>query len=471
MAVFGREVLCFCISAVMLAEALYLPLGDSKNFYPLLVDPDTGSVYKWSSGRLARFGAASAGVRLSDKGIRFVHHTHTLRRLLTGIPVGSGGRSSRGGWFASQCTPGSAELCTADSANTVLFPLTSSRVLVSEHIAAGMQTQNNTASAASPLQRALRALAEDCKRHAGRSIVSEPASGSNGSADAAVPVYTASLCDITQKGLEFVYDSNVLFVRHDDTSWIFFAVLCVCMIVLVTALAQNIARLLGDQVEPPNNWPGLLASAVLMISVLASSGKHLEEFVTVEDMWVYIFCITYVAFYLVMWVTKWCMRCWKMHLDIMPQADTPVSVFVGSLMLGVLRLYNGAECAYVLPVLFLACTRAMYKSVGVFLASSSPGALAAVRKHEFTFFHTISNQKLDTRETSNLPLVFIEHMFRTSLVMDFVMVGLMHQFAFRPLFYEPLQGDLYFLVIAAVTFSVAHAGWASTLRHFETADL
>jgi hypothetical protein len=269
-------------------------------------------------------------------------------------------------------------------------------------------------------------------------------------------VYAVSLCDVTQKHMEYLLVRDTLFARHRTEDLGFYVSISIALIVVVTCAAQNISHLLGGEREPVNVLLALAACIVLVV-VSFVHNIWMHSFVTWEDMVVFWACVAYVVFYLLMWAIKLGEGTVAKHVQ-----EYPVNVLIGSILLGILRLYDGIECVYVLPVLFVLCVRVWYKTLSL-LAASGPVPEAtsksppAPRDSEFRVA-----QALQGGEGLALGFLFVMH--RSSLVFDFVLFALTHQFGFRTLFYEPHHGDAYATLLLLLSLSLAGVAWRRNVK-------
>eukprot|EP00961_Rhodomonas_salina_P088840 1195220-Rhodomonas_salina.1 len=60
------------------AAAITLGLRSDAGAFPFLQELSTGSKLEWSSGRVAELLASSPAVRVSVRGVRFVHRWYTV---------------------------------------------------------------------------------------------------------------------------------------------------------------------------------------------------------------------------------------------------------------------------------------------------------------------------------------------------------------------------------------------------------
>lgn len=408
------------------------------------MDPEKSEKYVWDTGELARYASFSKGIRISDRGIRFIPFSFTPkdRQGLDGkwksVTCYSGkGEFSRFGLPAGTFSKGA--LCTTDNGSPV-FPQEASHVLITD----------NRNSIDTVFMRQINK--GECTRFSGRTMVSNYSS------------YTVSLCDISQKNMDFFYDFDTLFVRKKSEGWPFYLLMCICLVIIITSISQNIAHLLGDQDEPVSGWIGIMTCLLLIIVVVCTTGQG-GSFVTEEDNFFYLFVVLYVSFYVVLWIMKY---------FILPinYVDVPVNVLVGSILLGVCRLYDGIECVYMFPILVLLSVRASYKAISFFVSipeiDDDNAHTHKDKEHnksqlyEFSIFREIAS--------SREPLIsheIVETMFRYSIPLDFLLIGLSHQHGFKPLFYKSHNADAYFLVVFLFSFNLAMIAWRRNSKQLQ----
>lgn len=404
------------ISLVILssAAAVYVPISDERTAYPLVVNADTNEQFLWHSGDIHRFLSASAAVRISDRGARFIEHSFTMRELASGYSD----------WTGEPCGFRLEGLCVLET-NATVFDEAAELVVIPD-------TVSNLVEGSVEY---ITASVGNCARHANRLV--------NGGS-----LYDISLCDVTQKHMDYLLIRDTLLVRKRPEGWVFYIGISLALIVAVTCAAQNISHLLGGESEPVNLFVALVSCVTILVFSIVDNSS-LPAFVTREDVSYFWVSVAYIIFYLCMWMGK------LAHHSLREQVgEYPVNVLLGGILLGILRLYDGIECSYVLPIQFILCLRAWFKAYS-FLASSGIMELennAPLRDSEFQ----IAQRLLADGGYAD---VLIHVMFRASIVFDFMLFGLTHQYGFRTLFYEPHHGDAYAVVLILLSMSLAGVAW------------
>ena len=347
------------------ARAVYVSITDEAEAYPLLQHAGSPAPLRWGVGELAALRLAATAVRVSDRGVRFV-------------PAGMW-LTSLGGWAHSPCAATTDSLCHTP-AGTVLFPQNATAVRIPGN---AERVSDDFA----------RPLAETgCSRDSARLVVSGD-------------VYTVSLCDVTQANHDFLLVGDTVHVRRRPQYLWFYLVVSVGTIVVVTSVAQNIAKLLGGEAEPTPRWLEL-GAAVLLVAV----SWYGAAFVTVGDMIFYFACIAHVLLNTVYW--------WFAGRE----GGVPVNVLLTSLLLALCRMYDGIESEYIGPLLLLFLARAFHKAHAVLctplytLGRRPPapdgerGAVPglAVAGHDLLFLVS-----------------------QAAVLADFMLAGLAHQYGFR----------------------------------------
>ena len=370
-------------------SAAYVSVADEAEAYPVLRRVGSLTPLRWDVGDLAARRLSAAAVRVSSRGARFV----PAGQLLTGL----------GGWHRSPCTATPGALCRTPG-NTTLFPERPGDVSIpgaAERVADGF---------------AVDIAAQGCSRHAARQISDTDA-------------YTVSLCDITQKGYHFLLVGDTVYSLERDEQFWFYLLVSVGAIVVVTSVAQNIATLLGGAGEATSVWLEL-GAAVLLLAVT----WYGAAFVTVGDVVFYFSAVAYVALNTVYWALQ------------QGEEGVPVNVLLGALMLTLCRLYDGAECEYLGPVLLLFLARAFHKAhcilqtplyTGGWRSAAAAGERGvvpalAVRGENLLFFAS-----------------------QVAVLLDFLLAGLAHQFGFRALFARGDVGDAFFAVLTLVAYELS----------------
>ena len=215
------SVLVLSLAAV---HAVYVPVEDSPDAYPLLKNTDGGGVVRWSRGRMATLRLSSNAVRISNRGVRFIPMTMSLH--------------STDAWPATGCTASTTALCRTTEGVTV-FPEAASDARIPGY--SGKVRDSFGVAVAE----------QECQRFASRIITDTDS-------------YAITLCDITQKGFNFIVTSDtVMQLDRDGHLWFYLAV-SIGTVVLVTSVAQNIAHLLGESKVVTSLWLELTAALVLI---------------------------------------------------------------------------------------------------------------------------------------------------------------------------------------------------------------
>ena len=139
----------------------------------------------------------------------------------------------------------------------------------------------------------------------------------------------------------------------------------------------------------------------------------------------YWFTFSYVLFNLLYWL-----------LATLYTPDTqgvPVNALLGTLLLTLSRLYDGFECNYVTPVLFMLLARSFEK------------AAACLDQQE---------QDLIQEEEPKMHTL-LDFLWRVTLLLDFALVALAERYGFRPLFASSSNADLFFVVLTVAACSLS----------------
>lgn len=375
------------------AHAYYLPIQDTEVAYPLVVDADSGAAVDWTSGIPARLWALSGAVRVNDRGVRYVNMDTELRNI-----------SGLKGWSKVDCVIRPGTLCEAVESGMKVFPEAAADVVVADVVTDVADTLGQTVAE------------RHCRRHAARTVTS----GSD---------YTISLCDVTQKRFDFVWTNfEELHVRERLDAWPFYITTSVCVIVLIAIVAQNLFYLLGGASTPVAPWIGIAITLAAVVTVFINY-IDFWGLVTYADWHYMVFAMCYVGWYVAMWVGRGLWSLWAVGDD---SEALPVNVLVGTLLLIVARLYDGIESPYVLPLLALLAARSWYKALAAFALQTEHGAHWEAKE-----MRVFENGALDG-------------FARASIVLDFALVGITHQYGFRPLFARALVADMYYSALMAV---------------------
>jgi len=211
--------------------------------------------------------------------------------------------------------------------------------------------------------------------------------------------YAVTLCDVTQKSFSFLMArGRVRAARLGDEMW-YYALVCVAVVVLVTCLAQNIASLLEDA-TPPGNLAVELGAALLLPAI----SWYRLSLVTTGDVIFHWYSFFYVLLGTGLWAAA----------KPADRRGAPINVLLGALLHALCRVYDGIESEYVTPLLFLVLVRAFHKA---------------------------------QRQDNNI-LAYM------SVLADFALAGLAHQFGFRALFAQGRVADLFFAVLALAAYSL-----------------
>lgn len=393
-----RPVLLAFLSIARLAHAVYVPVEDTEVSYPVLKHALDGTVLRWSLGDTAALRLSSTALRISNRGVRFVAPTMRLSNLHD--------------WAQTRCTFVEDALCQTP-AGDLLFPESALQALVpaSGSGALGAFTSLLSKSA--------------CSRSAARTVVD-------------IDWYAVTLCDITQKGFHFVLDGDLLYTRQKEESFLFYLLVSIGTVVLVTAVAQNIAHLLDTATAVTSVFLEL-GMSLLLTGVCSFSGLN---FATEGDTLYYWFTFGYVLVNLAYWV----LRLYSTRDPAGAQGAVPVNVLLGALLLTLTRLYDGAESEYVTPVLFLLLVRCFHKGQKFFY---TPLLVDTVTCEDPYFMH------------ADTPLYFFG---QVTLLLDFTLAGLTHQYGFRSLFHKAHVGDMFFGVLALAAYSLSVLLWDRSLR-------
>lgn len=371
------------------ATALYMPILDEESAYPLLANADTGLPVTWSQGSVARYRSGSRAIHVSDRGIRFIASSALITDEAFWGNIG--GHASI---LHTSCRHTSKALCVTDQ-GSFIFATQNSLA----------QIPDTASKITDPFTRTIGSLA--CKRNAKRQITNTNS-------------YAVSLCDVTQNGAEILLkDSTVYYLHHSEPFW-FFAVVSICIIMLVTALAENISSLLQRKAEEQSI---AYLQFELFLAVLLSVLSLLQQpYFTVTDYTAFLFLCVYISVYFVFWNVTLYFQQRSVSQNQPVEHETPINVLLGALLLSTCRVYHGLESPYVFPVFLLLAIRTFEKT----LRYDQKGI-------EVFGYHAVL------------------------LFMDYVLLALTHQYGFRPLFFKPYTGDVYSTIALLFCFYIAKA--------------
>lgn len=443
-----------CVSTIVLASTLlallfllpastayYVSISDTVDAYPLLAASDTGKPLLWATGTLARLQLASVAVRVSDRGVRFFSRPATLLRLGSNIS----NTINSTGWHSAPCRVAQGLLCTTQR-GSVLFPVSPSSVVVPDNYLSVQDAFMGDVAR------------RECNRHANRFVVS----GSS------VSSYTASLCDVTQKGFEFVLDTDTQEAhvrRRHDPAWLYI-VICVFAIVLMTCLAQDVSHLLGNRDERPNP---LLATACCLFLFGFSWGMP-AHYIVRSDMMYQWLIVSYILFSLVVWIVRlrvteldssgWWFRFKESGSS--SEHSVPFNVVIATLFFALCRLYAGIECQYILPLLFLMALRSFHKASALFhfVVRNSWWMSGSRAQRDKSFMKRCALEEAST-------LFELEHvwggmflrLYSATIGLDFGVIAVTHQYGFRPLFVNGFAGDVYFAITMLTAMTMVLVLW------------
>lgn len=278
---------------------------------------------------------------------------------------------------------------------------------------------------------------QECTRYSGRRVTD-------------TTLYTTSLCDITQKGFEFLlHDGSIHALDNGEEAW-FYILISIGTILLVTALAQNIATMLGHSDTDTNTLLELAVALVLLTTTVVTTSLN-NAFVTTADRTYYDFTVVYVVCNLVQWVIRewahvrtyiiWApSRETRAHekdtVNIRTSKGQPVNVLIGTLLATICTVYNGIESEYVLPLLFMLCTQTLCKTASIY-------EIQFMENTHYNKNDYITTLALDKHTTSQECIAT----FQISIILDFMLVALTHQYGFRTLFTNQQTGDAYFVIL------------------------
>jgi hypothetical protein len=467
--------------------SFYVTLSDSREAYPLLVSTDSGQPLRWDRGRMAEIQSRSHAVRVSDRGVRFVSAYSGFSDFNSGTFMDT----SYWGSLSAPCEPGPGELCTT-SGGTVVFPEAASGALIPETVSL----------LSDPFAVGMASTA--CKRHSNRVVTDEP-------------VYAVTLCDIAQTGADLVYVDGAIYSRRRSESVVFYVVVSLASVILVTCLAQNMASLISNDKSAPNPFVSIVSCAVVLVFSVVPP-LNMAAYITKDDVIYHWFLFAYIAYGLVVWGARLCYSLCSDFEGSGGDAAVPFNVILATLLFALSRLYDGAECHYVAPLLFLLILRVTFKMIASFdlthLAAGTLDSETLVGTHVnagdgvsgeageqasenaevreggtgekageevlgVAQDETASSDQLlcdsgnvmcsNDCEVKAMHDLRIHHpilatMYQFTIMSDCILAALVHQFAFKPLFFHHHTGDMYTCVIALVAVSMALAvfdshGW------------
>lgn len=423
--------LCYMFFCVHMCDAYYIPISDSIEVYPLLVASSNGVPLLWPFGDLAQLQIVSSATVVSDRGVRFIGSTVHLRDLSH--------------LNHSLCHVGGPQLCQTGN-GSVIFPSSASQATIPDY-------------AASVTDALTRPIAEqECARHARRVVHSYIDHNA----------YSVTLCDITQKQYQFVFNgaTQTLYVNERSDTVLFYILLSFCVVVLVTCLAQDVSHLLGNEEQQPN--PVLTTGCCIVL--LLCTFVFRVEFITWSDFFYKWFLVAYISFSAVHWI---CRLVVSICMDKEATGAVPFNIVIGSLLLSLCHLYSGIECQYLLPLMFLLTVRIMHKSVAVFhsmvpLNNTSFETAANTTTENIALTDIKPLQSSTSNERYNEALTFhmmtlrhewLASMYRCVLFMDCVLLAITHQYGFRMLYLQPYYGDAYFVVMVVFAMLIVCLVW------------
>lgn len=379
-------------------EGYYIPISDTVSVYPLLFNADSAKPLRWGTGTIAQTQLRSSVVRVSDRGVRFVLRPSTLI---------SGSKENR----SAVCHVGQGALCSTEGGN-VVFPESPSRAIV----------PSSGYDVAEPVLQAV-ALSE-CKQHSNRAVIF------------GIALYTVTLCDITQKGFEIIHvlDDFTLRVWHRDDSWVVYVVVSVLAVLLMTCIAQDITHMFGNRNERPNP----LLATVCCIALVVLVWIIPTHYVVWSDL-VYQWVLTaYISISVLQWVLRLAL-CFLSSDS--KDYGVPFNVVIATLMLTLCRMYSGIECQYILPLLFMLAVRAFHKAAAIFYLSvvstwSPEDFLSEPLDEEAVLLWRMDKEN-----------IVLSTLYCIVTGLDFAVLGLSHQYGFRPLFQRAYAGDVYFVAM------------------------
>ena len=418
---------CILVFFVLPADAYYVSLSDTAMVYPLLVSSETAAPLRWGTGKLAQLQLSSKTVRVSDRGVRFVARPAELikpgRKAVPSDPLRT-------------CSVLRGAMCRTREYGNVIFPEDATAAVVP---VSGGRVRD-------PLLRDV--ARSECTQHAAR-VVSFTTEG-----------YSMTLCDITQKGFEFVLDTDTQLARVVERRDVlaYYVIVSACAVVLMTCLAQDVSYLLGNHEDIPN--PFLATLCCLLLFVFAWLLP--VNLVVWSDLVYQWFVAAYIVFGISQWLLRLALGVWTHHIH---SSGIPFNVIVASLLLALCRLYNGIECQYILPLLFLLAVRSWHKAIAVFhftvrqswwwggdaVAPVDAGA-ASIPRH---VLHEEAQQLFAMDGCSE----FLSMLYCASNALDFALLALSHQYGFRPLFLRAYAGDVYFVAMLLGAMCLALLAW------------
>lgn len=250
------SLLCTCVLYrtlvfLQICGAFCITRSIDQDSFPFLVDLNTQKTYNWGTGRVAEYLSSGPAVRISSRGVRFVHPSQALVRQSFGDSV---------------CLRAPSALCNLAGTTTRVFP---------ENGASVAFRQSNSLCS---------------EEHSGRTVVFE------GSSD-------VTLCDITSGDQYMILTASGEYMQRESRlghrAYLFISVL---QVALVAYVVHRLA--VGGQSQA---W-GALSSVfgamlcfVACVLVLATHQSH-GLYVTQQDFYALVVLLSYVFFHLGRWV-------------------------------------------------------------------------------------------------------------------------------------------------------------------------
>lgn len=411
------------------AFAYYIPLSSAPTSYPRLVSASTSLPIPWTTGHISELESMSSAIRISDRGVRFISKYLTMRNFTSTANM-------LDVWDSITCILNPGSFCSIPenallSTSQPVFPTTSLLVQITDY-------------AHKVTEPTLRSIAErPCNAGSNRFIYNST-------------TYTPSLCDITHQYHDFIHTNDTLYVRRRNESVYTYAVLSIMLIILVTSTTLQATHMFHRLDYMPDIRITLCTCT--MLTVVSISTINMMAYVTVADLVYVCIVISYIFVSLMHWLVHiHCYNNLALHTtNSLVLADlkettsnVPLNLTIATILLAICRMYDGIECTYTTPLLFIMCTRTIYK-------------LYSVIQYEDIIVNHASEMhtKVDTHIVSSL--LFIVKM---GIFLDIILIAFTYQFGFKPSFFHAHQSDAYFIILLLVSFTCATYAADHTSQH------
>lgn len=242
--------LCLAVVLSQLRASAAVTRGIAQDTFPWIVDLDTGRPYDWTSGRVAELLSSSPAVRVSSRGVRFVHRSQTLARGAVGSTL---------------CRRDPDALCDVEGNSARVFPTHDGNILFM----------------------------------GAESLCSESFSGRT--VTFAGPSDT-TLCDVTSGNQHVILTASGHFLqKHSKINANTYLFISVLQVAIVGYIVHRLA--VGSRPQAWGRWTTLGGVALALVSCLLAVFTHDSSgiYVTLEDFYALFFLLAYVLFHVGRW--------------------------------------------------------------------------------------------------------------------------------------------------------------------------